>query len=267
MFRGSSEPIETLGVASLNMLLDKTRSEKLLEEDPQYVEPQHLRIESLAQTLGSLPVSLDVVLLQEAHITKEHNNVEDLADLLGLKYRYYFPHNRQGEHLAIIGNKVDRAEAFSIGDNRIAVEAWIGDIACYNMHNRAGSKNIWLREGQMGVTVDRANKSGAMRMIAGGDTNDIYLAPSRGLLRNSGFTPVHRLKGPIPYLPGRMPPTYPTTNYREIMWSSKKKKALPFGVAIDIIDVRGFSRRDVLKVGTVMTEKSDHRTLYAELAV
>lgn len=266
MFRGSSEPVETIGVASLNMLLDKKRSEKLLENDPQYVEPQHQRIESLARTLGSLPVSADIMLLQEAHITEEHNNVEDLADLLDLKYRYYFPHNRKGEHLAVIGNNIDKAEFFSIGDNRIAVEAWIGDIACYNIHNRAGAEKTQLRQGQMKVIIDRANSSGAKRIIMGGDSNDIRLAPSRQLLRKAGYIPVYRSTGRIPYLPGLLPPTYPTPNYREIMWSPNKQRSSPYGVAIDIIDTRGFKRSEVLRAGTIVTEKSDHRALYAELA-
>lgn len=267
MFKGSVEPVETIGVASLNMLLDKTRSEKLLEDDPQYVEPQHERIESMARTLGSIPVSLDIVMLQEAHITKEHNNVEELANLLGLRFRHSFPHNRIGEHLAVIGNKIDSADYFDIGDNRIAVEAWVDDTAVYNLHNRAGSEKVQLRETQMEIIIDRANNSGANKIIIGGDTNDIRLAPSRQLLARAGFTSVYRSKGPVPYLPRWLPRTYPTPNYREIVWSPIKQKALPFGVSIDTIETRGFRRSDVLRAGTAVTQKSDHRVLYAELAI
>jgi hypothetical protein len=75
------------------------------------------------------------------------------------------------------------------------------------------------------------------------------------------------MKGPIPYVPGWLPRTYPTNNYRKIMWSAKKRRAAPFGLSIDTLDVRGFEKHDVVRAGTAMTKKSDHKVLWAELIV
>ncbi len=250
---------ESIGVTSLNVLYDKTRTESGL------IEPQHERIDSIARTLGSLPVAHDVVLLQEVHVTADHHNGERLADTLQLENRYWFPHNRKGEYLGVCGNKVEAAEDFDIGDRRRAFVAWVGDIAFVGIHHRSGIQNGQLRAEQMNIVLDVINQLGADKVVIGGDANDIARSKSRQLLTDAGFTSVYKAQRKVPLVPNKLPATFPTENYRDILLSPQQRRLLPRGVSIDILETRGFARNEIKQAGTVMTEKSDHWTLYTEL--
>lgn len=259
---------ETIGVASLNILYDKRRTEKGL------VEPQHQRIESLAQTIGSLPLSrLSIVMLQEVHVTDEHHNGQHLAELLEFEpdEQHWFPHNRKGEHLGVLGRNIDEAYGFDIGDKRIAAAAIMGKIAFINLHHRSGRSNGHLRTEQMGRVmeeVDVLDARGITKIVLAGDTNDHPLHDSRLMLARAGFTSVYKMNGWRSYIPGPsiLPTTFPTKNYREILLTPQQRRAVPFGIPLDILEVRGFEKREVVQTGVEMTKKSDHKTLYAELA-
>lgn len=266
MFRGSSEPVETIGVASLNMLLDKTRSAYTIDH-PEYIEPQYQRVESLARTLGSLPVALNVVMLQELHITTKHHNGEYLQEALGLEQGFWFNHNtnsRKNEYLGVMGDTIDDVYEFNIGDNRKAVVAVVKETAFVNIHHRSGRLKTEIRVAQTQRVLDEV--APFKKAVIIGDSNSHSKELPRKMLSEAGFTSAYRMKGVLPGIPGMLPTTFPTNNYNRLRLSNNHIKIPGAGLSLDVIELRGFERRDVIRAGTVMTQKSDHKTMYGELA-
>lgn len=251
----------SLGIVSLNTLYDETRTNSGL------ILPQHKRIESLAHTITSLPLSPDVLMLQEVHVTPQHHNGEKLAELLGFEQQYWYQHNRQQEHLGVCGNNIDAVYDFEIGDNRKAVVALLGNVALINIHLRSGPKKEYLRVPQMQRIVEEADQLGFEKTIVTGDSNSLSRSPSRNVLRDAGFVSAYRTQNILPFVPGMLPSTYPTPNYRNIMLTPRQRLMFPRGFVLDVIELRGFDKNDVLQAGTRATAASDHRTLFAELKV
>lgn len=258
---------ETIGMASLNLLIDKTRS-TLPENNSQHVEHQYQRIDSLSRALGSLPISLDVVMLQEVHITKRYNNGEQLMENLGIDKGFWVQHNelsRKDEYLGVIGHAVDSVEAFDVGDNRKALLTMVGGIALVGIHNRSGLKqNRHIRVEQTKKILDRISEFDKAVII--GDSNELPWQEPRLMLSDAGFTSVYKMRRKL--LPAKAPlrATFPTRRYRKIMLTPAQLNAFPVGAAIDLIDLRGFERSEVIKAGVRTNKKSDHKTLYAKLA-
>lgn len=268
---GSSTGVETIGLASLNLLLDKTKS-NLDKSHKRYVEPQHERIDSLARTLGALPISLDVVMLQELHIEWFNNNAKRLTKNLDVGKIHYFNHNskrRRGEYIAVCGKKVEHAYSIRIGDDRKALIAVVGDTAFAGVHNRSGVKNGHVRVDQTRRILNELRHYKRAGFI--GDTNARPGSRARNLLVDEGYSSVYTMKQPADQKPD-FPNTFPTDNYRTITLPSwvplehlENTALLPHAMSIDTIEVRGFEPQEVLQAGTVMTKKSDHKTLFAEL--
>lgn len=248
-----SEP--EIGVVSLNLLLNKTLTREGV------IEPQHERIKSLAHTIGSLPVSLDVVMVQELHITDKHHNGELLQEQLGLQQGYWFGHNensRKNEFLGVLGNAIEAAESIDVGDNRKAVIAHMGGVAFVGIHHRSGLRKGPVRLEQMQSVMQQV--SDFDKVVVMGDSNDYPASRSRRILREYGFTSVFRALG------GPNPPTFPTPDYRDIMLTKSQKRIVPRGISIDIIETRGFERDQILAAGVQAADKSDHYALHARLA-
>lgn len=268
MFGRTAEPVETLGVASLNAMIDKTRSDPKMINHPEYIEPQYMRVESLAGTLGSLPVPLGVVMLQELHITPKHHNGEYLRESLGLKQGFWFEHNtdsRKNEYLGVMGDDIEYAYAIDVGGDRRAVVAKVGEVILVNMHNRSGEGRAKIRAGQTQRALNEVRRFG--KVILTGDSNSHSREIAREMIRQEGYSSVHRMRGPLPGVPGVLPATFPTDNYRNIRLTRGQSRVLRTGLALDIMEVKGFTRREIIQAGVVMTEKSDHKTVYTEVAI
>lgn len=268
MFGRYAEPVETLGVASLNAMIDKTRSDPNMINHPEYIEPQYMRVESLAGTLESLPMQLGVVMLQELHITPRHHNGEYLRESLGLKQGFWFEHNtdsRKNEYLGVMGNDIEYAYEIDVGDDRKAIIVKVGEVILVNMHNRSGQGKAEIRAGETQRVLDEVGPF--EKVMLTGDSNSHSREKSRQMIRDAGFNSVYRMRGPLPGLPGVLPATFPTDNYRDIRLTPRQSRVLRTGLALDIMEVKGFTRREIIQAGVVMTEKSDHKTTYTEVAV
>jgi len=260
---------ETIGIASLNLLLDKTFSSDSKKGQPNYIEPQHERIDSLSRTLGSLPIPLDVVMLQEVQINREFNNGERLMENLGIEKGFWVQHNqrrddvgRSDEYLGVIGDAIGYVEAFDVGDYRKALLTIVGGIAMIGIHHRSRYENRDIRTQQMKAVLDRIRDFD--KAIILGDSNELPMFKSRRMLSDEGFRSVYKMKRRKRALP--LPATYPTENYRNIRFSPAQRKTAPRGVSLDIIELRGFKPSEVVNAGVRIPEKSDHKAVFAKLA-
>jgi len=249
----------TIGIASLNVLLDKTRS-GLPRTDPHFVEPQFERIDSLSQTLGSLPISPDVVMLQEVQVTKDFHAGEQIAQRLGVGEGFWFNHNtskRKGEFIGVCGKLVVAAEAIEIGYDKLAVITEIDDIAFIVTHLRR-TYDRRIKATQMRSLLEQTEQY-EKRVIVG-DANADPHSEARKILRHAGAQSTYLMQT------GRYPGTWPTSNYRDVMLKRHQQQIIRKPLSIDMLEVIGFERDDVLAAGRVDTPKSDHYAMYAELA-
>lgn len=236
-------PESSLNVVSWNILLDKTRTALGT------VKPQAERIPSQVATLSGLSRDLDVVMIQEA----EKENGERLARSLGHGAGYWEQHHRKSERIGVFGGAVEHADFYDIGHSRKAVVCRVGGLAVVGVHLSARPKNVFKRAAQAvelcGLVED------CEETIILGDLNGPWFEPARQLLSRKGFSSAFHETGQ------RNPSTYPAEPYRDVMWPPLVQRALPRGISIDAVLVRGV---DVLGAETFIGE-SDHRGLITEV--
>lgn len=280
-----SPEVTSVNVVSQNMLLDKTRTKKGL------ILSQGDRIASIGATIGAFPGSLDIVGVQEVHITTEHRNGEILAEYCEEGPGFWVEHNqkpypgaptgRANEYMGLFGAMVDDIRIIEIGDNRRAILTEIAGAAFVNLHLRAGRNARFARYKQARelhkATADYDN------VVLIGDYNEPPIrgvALARGVLSRVGFQSVYSLLGE------ESPATCPIEPYVSAMRRRSKienhfvQRAWP----IDDILVRG-DRISVVAAGVlqrvivtsdaleqsvsaeVPREPSDHDGVWATLEV
>jgi len=232
---------DTRNIISWNLLLDKTRTRLDI------VEPQSERTESQAKTLIELDKKLDIVMLQEV----EGENGRKIAEMTGNKPGISKQHNRQQEYMEVFGEEVEWADFHDLGYGRLAIETQVGGLAVFAVHLTARPKRFLRRANEMRKLSERLRKVDEAMVV--GDLNGLWWEPARLMLAMQGFTSAShevRLKRPI---------TYPTEQYRDIMWTPWQQKILGDGVSVDDISVRGVK---VVDAGRFVGD-SDHYGLYA----
>lgn len=238
----SSEKL-AINVATQNILLDNTRTRH------GQVLPQDYRVESMAMTLANVEGELDVVGIQEAHRSPRQHNGIALASALGYGPGIWFEHNppnpatkkgRKGEHLGLFGNMVQHAEQIELGDRRIAILTRIAGVAFVTTHLRAG-KDAAEKRYLQAVELLNALEDHPDAVLFG-DFNESSGTPrssARKLLEGSGeFVSAFQMKPKAE----KPPATYPTKQYRDVMWANKsmlKRIIGRNGVRLDDIYVRG----------------------------
>lgn len=249
----------TIGVASLNVLLDKTRS-GLERDDPAFIEPQIERVDSLGDTLRSLPISPDVVMLQEVHVTDEHHAGEEMAAKLGVGQGFWFNHNtskRKGEYIGVCGELVAAAHPIDLGHDKLAVLTEIEGVAFIGVHLRR-TPNPLIKMAQM-RTLLKETDCFDKRVIVG-DANARPESETRKILQEAGALSVPLVVN------GKHPGTWPTDSYRNIMLKRRYQQFIRRKFSLDMFEVIGFEPGEIVQFGVVETPKSDHFTLYGEVA-
>mgnify|MGYP000863152947 FL=1 len=241
-------------VVTWNILLDKTRTARGL------IEPQSERLSSQAATLRDLNVPLDVVAIQEAHVTDQQHNGQELARLLGMQAGFWYEHNtskRTGEYIGMFGELVENAEVVELPYDKKLVITKIGDKAIGNLHLRREDKFIGPKRAEQMRAVMEALAPYEKAVVVG-DDNSLFFQESRRILRDYEFTSAF----------SSLMPTFPTPRYRDIFlrpnhtisnaWVNCLWNA---GVRLDIISARNlrFGER------SRFLGDSDHYGLYAEL--
>jgi len=248
----------SIGVASLNVLLDYTRSTHDRSHS-EFIEPQDERVDSLCRTLGTLPVSLDVVMLQEVQTTDEFHGGHEITRRLGLSDGFWFNHNtskRGGEHIGVCGNLVEWAEAIDIGFDKSAVVTEIAGIAFIGTHLRR-TYNPAIKAFQMRSLLDQT--AHYKKRVILGDGNGGPRSEARRIVRQAGGRSVYLMKN------GKYPATWPTPNYRGIFLPHRYQQHVAGSLSIDMFEVIGFEEEEIGIVGTVDTKKADHYTLFGEI--
>jgi endonuclease/exonuclease/phosphatase family metal-dependent hydrolase len=249
----------TIGVMSQNLLLDKTRS-GYNEDDPRYIEPQSKRVDSIAQTMGSVGVAPDIVALQEVHVTSKSHSGERIAEHLGVERQFWYNHNTQSrsqEYIGVCGHQVESAESFDVGDDRLAILAMVRGIGFIIIHNRF-TFNPLVKASQMSRALKETEH--IKKRVVLGDANDSPISMSWDVLRKAGFKSGYVMKN------GYNPITYPTPNYRNIMFAGPRWPLRYRSYTIDVFHLAGFEPSEINHIGTEETKKSDHFLLHGELA-
>lgn len=224
--------MDTLNIVSWNILLDMTRSGKE-PDDPQYVRPQAERLGSIANTLSSLEIPLDVVVLQEVQKTMQQHNGFSLAQALGYSRSFWHEHNqnmRKGDHIGMFGDRVSETEVIELPHNKKAVGTKIGELAIAGIHLR---KELFgqMRAEQMVPVLEWFE--GSENAILVGDSNALFFEKSRRMVKQAGFRSAW---GAWPLGPG----TFPSPEYRNIMLTDRQRRLLMGrDLAIDVMYVRG----------------------------
>lgn len=234
---------DSLTVVSWNILLDKTRARLGT------LSPQEERIASQAETLTGLERNLDVVMLQEV----ERENGVRLAELTGNEPGYWAQHNRKSERIGVFGGAVQGAEFHEIGNGRKAVVTYVGGVAIWGVHLSARPQHAMRRREESRALLELVEENERAMIV--GDLNGPWFEPARRLLARRGFASAFREIGK------RDPVTYPTVEYRDVMWTARQRRMLPRGVSIDAVLVRGVN---VLSADS-FTGDSDHRGLVVEV--
>lgn len=231
-----------LTVVTWNILLDRIHGEA--------VKPQAERIESQAKCLMEIGRNLDVVLLQEV----EGRNGEAIAELTGNDPGVWARHSRKNEHIGVFGGLVDTADFYDLGHNKKAVAVRVGGLALFGVHLVARPKRYFERADEMQrlcQVVDEEEEA-----VIAGDLNGPKWEAARRMLARRGFRSVFTELG----MP--RPGTFPTADYRDIMWNQKQRALVPWMANIDDILVRGIAAQDA----GLIEGDSDHIGLWADLA-
>lgn len=234
---------DSLTVVTWNILLDRIHKEA--------VKPQAQRVESQAKHLMEIGRNLDVVLLQEV----EGRNGDTIAELTGNGPGVWARHSRKNEHIGVFGGLVDTADFYDLGHNKKAVITRVGGLALFGVHLVARPKRYFERVDEMRrlcETVDEEEEA-----VIAGDLNGPKWEAARRMLARRGFRSVFTELG----MP--RPGTFPTPDYRDIMWNRKQRALVPRMASIDDILVRGVTPKDA---GTIQGD-SDHVGLWADLAL
>lgn len=238
-------PRDVINVVTWNILLDKTRTEN------EIVAPQIERINSQAKTLMELGVGLDVVMLQEV----EGDNGRKIAEMTGHEPGVWQQHNRKNEHIGAFGSLVESAEFYDLGHGKKAVMTRIGNVAVVGVHFVARPKQYFKRVEQARVLCELLDQE--EEAIVMGDFNGPQWEEARRMLGRRGFKSAFTQAGL------KRPPTYPTEQYRDIMWTPRQQKVLRGQVSIDdIIVTRGVTVKDARS----FVGDTDHVGLVAEIA-
>lgn len=238
----SSTARNSLTVVTWNILLDRIHGGA--------VKPQSERIESHAKHLMELGKGLDVVLLQEV----EGQSGDRIAELTGNESGIWTRHSRKNEHIGVFGKQVDSADFYDLGYGKKAVTTQVGELALCGVHLLARPKRYFDR-------IDEARKlcdviEGKDEAVIAGDLNGPRWEAARRMLARRGFRSVFTELG------RPQPGTFPTAEYREIMWNRKQRTLVPWMVNIDDILVRGVAVNDA----GIIHGDSDHVGLWADLA-
>ena len=247
-------------IVTWNTLLDYTRTNAGL------IRPQEDRapsqVDTLSQLRQQLGADLDVVAIQESHKSDNRHNGEFLAESLGYGKGYWYKHNakpypqsktgRSNEYMGMFGARVDHAEDIDLGDNRKAVLTHIGKVAIVNIHPRAGVGNEDLQIEQIGVALKVLDEFESAALV--GDLNSHLRSKARKMIETeeyvSAFSSTRQ----------RHPKTWPTPNYRSVMYGAAAGHILP-SVVLDGIYTRGLIVNDA---GSFIGD-SDHAGLWAEV--
>ena len=239
---------ERFTVASWNILLDKTRGER--------VPSQYSRLPDIIATLDSFDAPLDVAALMEVERSVEGHHGEMIAEKLGCGPGFWTHHSRKGEHIGVYGAAVDAAEFVELGHNRKAAITMLGDVAIAGIHLKRPARYIrgTERSEEIEALLDHLGDRPAVVM---GDFNGLAIQRARRLLGRQGFTSVFPLTGQF------RPATLPMRDY-EFMLSPREKRMLKLArrfISVDDIYVRDVAVYDAgIKAGA-----SDHALLYATL--
>lgn len=260
MSEQSSLPSGDFTVLTWNMLLDKTRTREGL------ILPQRERIGLFKASLEASELPLDVVALQEVALEQNVHAGENLARELGVSARYFFEHNlplhygaprgRHGEHIGFLGDRIESANVIETGDNRRAVKTSVGSVAVVNFHLRQGIAGGKLRQAQATKILESVDSDQAVLL---GDTNELPSGPARKVFQEAGFVSAFTLLGMS------RPKTFPTPEYRAIMYGNRWRDRIKPQLAIDDIYVRGLR---VLDAGVILGRPrgaSDHYGLWANI--
>jgi endonuclease/exonuclease/phosphatase family metal-dependent hydrolase len=249
----------TIGVISQNVLLDHTRSSHDANH-PEYIEPQRMRIHSIGETLAALPISPDVVMLQEVQVTRRFHGGEAIAQKLGVDSGFWFPHNtskRQEEYIGVCGKLVTHAESIQLDFDKLAVITQIAGIAFIGIHLRR-TVDPYIKAKQMRDLLDQT--SHLPKRVILGDANARPGSEARRLSREAGGKSVYLSKH------GAYPATWPTTNYRDVLVKPWQRRFINGGVSIDLFDTIGLEDDEIVRAGTpVDITKADHYTLWGEV--
>lgn len=241
---------DSFNVVTWNILLDKTRTKRGL------MKPQSERLPSQAETLQSLGIELDVVAIQEAHITRKQHGGEELARQLGFAASFWQEHNtskRRGDAIGMFGNLVDRAEFFDLGHDKLGVLTYIGSVAVVGVHLRNEYFGP-MRADQTSVVLDKLQ--GDERAVVMGDFNAIPLERPHRLLQAADFVSAFEMNG------RSRPKTWPTEKYRSVMYPKALRGVAP-GFQYDDIYVRGLE----VEWAELFVGDSDHKGLVARVSV
>ena len=216
---------ERFNVVSWNILYDKGREERGI------IVPQRDRVVFHAKALMELGIDLDVVMLQEVW----GGNGDQIALLTGNEPGIWERHNRKNEHIGVFGQKVETADFYDIGHNKKAVVTHIGELAVFGLHFEG---------------IDQEEEA-----IIAGDFNGPRFEAARRMLARRGFRSAFSEAG----AKERM--TYPTEQYRDILWTPWQQRLLGRRVSIDDILVRGVNVADA----GIFVGDSDHMGGWATL--
>ena len=231
-----------LTVVTWNILLDRIHGD--------LVRPQGERIESQAKSLMELGKHLDVVMLQEV----EGRNGDAIAELTGNEPGIWERHSRKNEHIGMFGERVESADFHDLGHNKKAVATHVGGLALFGVHLVARPKRYFERADEMErlcAVLDQEEEA-----VVAGDLNGPKWEAARRMLARRGFRSVFAELG------RSRPGTFPTPDYRDIMWNRKQRTLVPWMANIDDILVRGV---DVHDAGIIEGD-SDHVGLWVDLA-
>lgn len=234
---------ERFNVVSWNILYDKGREERGI------IVPQRDRVVFHAKALMELGIDLDVVMLQEVW----GGNGDQIALLTGNEPGIWERHNRKNEHIGVFGQKVETADFYDIGHNKKAVVTHIGELAVFGLHFVARPKRYFERIEQatrLCEVIDQEEEA-----IIAGDFNGPRFEAARRMLARRGFRSAFSEAG----AKERM--TYPTEQYRDILWTPWQQRLLGRRVSIDDILVRGVNVADA----GIFVGDSDHMGGWATL--
>lgn len=247
--RLSSHPIRNnFNVVTWNILLDKTRTKEGL------IKPQSKRLPSQVETLRNLDKDLDVVAIQEAHVTLQQHNGEELARRLGFDAGFWKEHNtskRRGDYIGMFGAMVEDAEFFDLPHDKQGVLTHVGKVAVAGYHFRNESIGP-MRTDQARAMIERLECEA--QAVVMGDGNFVPQEKPHKLLLNAGFESVFTLIG------DKQPTTWPTRAYHPVFYPKGLRRVLP-GFRYDNIYARGVTVRGA---GTFVGD-SDHNGLWANI--
>lgn len=234
-------------IATWNILLDKRA-------------PQYGRIDRIADTLSRMHTAhrLSAIALQEVQI-KEQDNGARLASELEMKAVWSLHSRRnQGEHIGLIGAELHGFEEKDVGHNKIAVKAYLGDVAIVSTHLRKQPGKHFPRgieqNEQIESLLEWVDDDG--QLIVMGDFNCLNFHRPRRMLEDAGL---HSAFEDV----GRRRATVPTREFRHLMNEKDRRAQRIMGRWLNVDDIY---LRNLHAIQTGYVEgASDHWLAWAEV--